>query len=204
VGRGRDFDVADGQTERGKYLPNSHLLADGLDALGCTDTTDLLVLEARKHGRQHGGRPDGIIISETDDIGRGISDPVGHLKAFVGKGNGQDANTAGVDRVGELLEGTQHALFRNNQNLLRLADKPRVGRLLELLASINGGDNDGDIFGRNVGGVLGDRNGTVGERCGDTNNVPEIPIKPVAMVSAMLLRKSVKNAPNDAKGDDCG
>lgn len=46
VRRRRDLNVADGEAERGQNLPDRHALPDGLHALGCTDATDALVLEA--------------------------------------------------------------------------------------------------------------------------------------------------------------
>ena len=153
-GRG-NLDVADGETERGENLPDRHAVSTGLYTLGCTNTTDLLVLEAREDVGQEGRRPDGIVIGKDDDIGRSVFDAVGHLEPLVGKGHGQDANTLRVDRVCEFLERAQHLLLGDDENLLGLANEPAVGGLLELLSSIDGGDDDGDILLGNIGRVLG-------------------------------------------------
>ena len=51
VGTGADFDVADGETESCKDLPDCHALSDRLDALTRAHASDLLVLEACKHIR---------------------------------------------------------------------------------------------------------------------------------------------------------
>lgn len=154
VGRRGDLDVPDRETESGENLPDRHAVADGLYTMRSSDTTDLLVLETRQCVWEEGRRPDSVIVGEDDDVGRGVFDAVGHLEAFVGEGDGQDADALGVDLVGEVLQRAKHFLFRDDENLLGLADKPAVGGLLELLSGINGGDDDRDIFFSNVGGVL--------------------------------------------------
>lgn len=122
VGGGRDFDVTDSQAECGEDFPNGHLVANGLDTLRGTDTADFLILKAGQHARQHGWRPNGVIVGKYNDIGRSVANTVGHLKTFVGKWNCQDANTAGIDGIGEFLQRSQHAFFRDNKNFLWLAD----------------------------------------------------------------------------------
>jgi hypothetical protein len=44
-----------------------------------------------------------------------------------------------------------------------------VGRLLELLTSINGGNNDGNIFRGDVSRILRKGDGSICERCRDAD-----------------------------------
>ena len=155
VSRGRNLDVPDGETERGENLPDGHVLADRLHALGCADTTDLLVLKAGEDVRKHGRGPDGVVVSEDDNVGGAVFDAVRHLEPLVGEGDGQDTNALWVDGVGEVLEGPEHLLLGDDENLLGLADEPTVGGLLELLSGVDGGDDDRDILLSDVGRVLG-------------------------------------------------
>jgi hypothetical protein len=53
-----------------------------------------------------------------------------------------------------------------------------VGGFLELLASVNGGNYDGNIFRGDIGGVLWKRYRTIGVRCGYAYEVPEIAVEP--------------------------
>jgi len=124
VRRRGDLDVSDGKSERSEDLPDGKLLAAWLDALRRADSADLLVFKAREHIRQECGRPDGIIVSEDDDVGGCVSNPVGHLQTFVCKGNGEDTDAGGVDRVGELLKRPLHLVFRDDDDLFGGALEP--------------------------------------------------------------------------------
>lgn len=146
MGRAGDFDVAEGKTERSEDLPDRHALPDGLHALAGADTADFLVFKAREGIWEEGGRPDGVVVGEDDDICGCVLDAMAHLEAFVGKGNGEDADAFWVYLVGEVLEGSEHLLFCDDEDLLGLSNEPAVGCLFEFLACIDGGYNNGDIF----------------------------------------------------------
>ena len=168
VGRRRNLDVPDRETEGSQDLPDRHPLADWLHALRRADTADLLVLEAGEDVREERRRPDGVVISEHDDISGGVFDAVRHLETLVGERDGQDANALRVDGVREVLERSEHLLLGDDENLLGLANEPTVGSLLELFSGVDGGDDDRDIFFCNVGRVLGEWDWAVGERGGNT------------------------------------
>ena len=127
-----------------------------------------MVFEAGEHIGQHGGWPYGVVVCENDDVGGGVLDAVAHLEAFVGKGDGEDADAVGVDGVGEVLEGLEHFFFGDDDDFFGLADEPAVGCFFEFVASVDGGDDDGDILGGDVGGVFGEGNGAVCEEGGET------------------------------------
>ena len=154
VGRGGDFDVSDRETEGGEDLPDGHLVPDGLDTLRGPDSADLLVLEAGEHRGQEGGRPDCVVVRKDDDVCRCVSYTVTHLESLVGEGDGEDADPLRVDGVGELLERAEHALLGDDDDLLGLADEPRVGGLLELLSGVDGGHDDGHVLRGNVRRML--------------------------------------------------
>ena len=94
---------------------------------------------------------------------------MGHLEPLVGEWDGQDADALWVDGVGEVLEGAKHLLLGDDENLLGLADEPAVCCFFELLAGVDGGDDNGDILFCDVGRVLGEGDGAVGEGGGNTN-----------------------------------
>ena len=127
-----------------------------------------MVLEAGEHVGQHGGWPNGVVVCENDDVCGGVLDAVAHLETFVGKGDGQNAYAVWVDGVGKVLEGFKHFFFGDDEDFFGFADEPAVGGLFEFFASVDGGDNDGDIFRGDVCGVFGEGNGTVGEEGGET------------------------------------
>lgn len=169
VGRGRDLDVADGEAERGEDLPHRHPAPDLLHALARADAADLLVLKTRQHIRQHRRRPDRIVVRKDDDVRRRVLDPVAHLQPFVRKGDGEHADALRVDLVGEVLQGAEHFFFGDDEDFFGLADEPAVGGFFELLAGVDGGDDDGDVFGGDVGWVFGEGDGAVCGCCGETD-----------------------------------
>ena len=124
VGGGGDLDVPDGQPEGGEHFPDGHPVPNGLDTLGRPYAADFLVLKGREDVRQHGRRPDGIVVGEADDIGGALSDAFHHLETLVGEGDGHDADAIWVDGLCEFLEGALHLFFGDDDDLLGLADEP--------------------------------------------------------------------------------
>ena len=49
----------------------------------------------------------------------------------------------------------------------------------EFVSGIDGGDDDGDVFGGDVGGILGDWDGLVGVGSGETDEEPEVAVESV-------------------------
>jgi len=202
---GGDFDVANGKAECGKNFPDRHRLPHWLNALACTNASNLLVLETGQDRGKQGRGPNGVVVGEEDDVGGGVFDTVAHLKTLVGEWYRQDAYPLWVDLVGKVLEGAKHLLFGDDEDFLGLADEPTVGGFLELLPCINGGHNDGDIFGGDVCRVFGERDWLVCDRGGDTNQVPQVAIESGRKMSAKCANGRVEErAPNDAEWYNCG
>jgi hypothetical protein len=178
VSRRCDLDVADGKTEGGEDFPDGHLVPDGLDPLRRSHAADFLILEAGEDGREEGGRPDCVVVGEENDVGRRVPDAVTHLEPLVGERYGEHSDPRRVHGVGEVLKRAEHALFGDDDDFFGLADEPGVGGFFELLAGVNGGNDDGDVFRGDVGGVLGHGNWTVGEGGGESDPVPKISVEP--------------------------
>ena len=79
MGRGRDFDVPNGQTESCEDFPNGEFLSDGLNPLRCTDATHFLVFETGENVGKEGRRPDGVIVGKNDNVRRNFLDSLDHL-----------------------------------------------------------------------------------------------------------------------------
>lgn len=178
MSRRRNFDIPDSQTESSKYLPNGELLSDRLNSLRSADPTDLLVFEAGEDVGKECGRPNSIVIGKDDDVRRDFLDPPDHLQTLIGIGNGDDSNALRVDRICKFLEGAKHFLLRDDDDLLRLSNKPAPGSFLKLFASIDSGDDDRNVLFSNVGGVLRQRDRTICQGCGYPNEIPQVSIKP--------------------------
>jgi hypothetical protein len=172
VGRAGDFDIANSETESSEDFPNGHTVAYRLDTLTRAHTADSLVFKTCEGVRQKRRWPNGVVVGEDDDVGGGVLDAVAHLETFVGKGDCQNANSLGVDLVGEVLQGSEHLFLCDDEDFLGLADEPAVGRLFEFLAGVDGGDDDGDIFRGDIGGVFGEGDWAVGVGCCETNAIP--------------------------------
>lgn len=121
----------------------------------------MLVFETGKDIGKEGRGPDSVIVSKYDDVSGAILDAMAHLKAFVGKRYGEDANAFRIDLVGKVLKGSQHFFLSDDEDFLWLAGEPAVSGFFEFLASIDGGDDDGHVFSGDVGGIFWYRNGTV-------------------------------------------
>ena len=172
MGRGRDFDVANGQTEGRKDLPHSELLSDGLDPLRCADSAHFLVFKAGQDVWKERGRPNGVVVGENDDIGSDFLDSLDHLHTLVGVGNGDNTNALGIDGAGELLEGAEHLFLGNDDDLLGLSSQPAPGSFLELFSGVYGGNDDGDIVLGDVGGIFRKRDRFVCKRGSYSDQVP--------------------------------
>ena len=129
MGRARDFNVPDRQSESGQDFPNGHPFPARLDPLTRPDTTDLLILETSEGVGQERGRPDGIVIGKDDNVGRRVPDPVHHLETLVRQRDGQHADLVRVHRVGQLLKRALHGLLGDDDDLLGIPLEPRKGGL---------------------------------------------------------------------------
>lgn len=101
-----------------------------------------------------------------------------HLQSLIRERYGQYSDPLGVDGVGEILQGPEHLLFGDDEDFFGFADKPAVRSFLKLFAGINSGDDDGDIFGGDVGWAVWEGDRAVDEKCKETDAVPEISIEP--------------------------
>lgn len=146
VRRGGDLNVSNRQSECSENLPNRHARANRLDTLGRPNAADFLVLETGENGGKERRRPDSVVVGEEDDVGRRVTDAMGHLQTFVGERNGENPNPRGIDGISEILERAEHPLFGDDDDFLGFANKPGVGSFLELFTSINRWDNDRDVF----------------------------------------------------------
>src|ERR1700729_938462 len=108
--RGGYFDISNREAESGEDLPDGHALPDGLHTLRSANTTDLLIFKTCESIREKSGWPDSVVVSEHDDIRRHVLDAVGHLKPFVGKRYGEDADAFRIDGIRELLKRADHLL----------------------------------------------------------------------------------------------
>lgn len=140
--------------------------------------SNLLVLETRQHVRDQRRRPNRVIIREENNIRRSVPDPMRHLQSLICERDGHYPDPLGVDGVGKVLQGSEHFLFSDDEDFFGIPNKPAVRCFFELFASINGGDNDGDIFGGDVGRIVWEGNGAVDEEGKETDAVPEISVEP--------------------------
>lgn len=178
VCRGGDFDVSNGEAERREDLPDRHPVPTWLHTLTRPHTADLLVLETGEGVREERRRPNGVVVGKHDDIRRRILDPMAHLQSFVRKRDGQHTNALRVDLVGKVLQGPEHLLLGDDEDFLGLADEPAVCGLLELFAGVDGGDDDGDILGGDVGRVFWEGDRAVDRPGYETYAVPEVAVEP--------------------------
>lgn len=155
VRRRCDLDISDAETHSGEDFPDSHSIAHRLHPLTRTHTPNLLILKTSQHIRNQRRRPNRIIVREEDNIRRRILDPMGHLQSLVSERDGQNADTFGVDGIGKVLERPEHLLFGDDDDFFGFADEPGVSGFFELFAGVDGGDDDGDIFGGDVGWIVG-------------------------------------------------
>lgn len=121
---GGNLNVSNGQSKRGKDFPNSHPCVDSLDSLTCPNASDLLVLETSKNIGQQSLGPDSIVIGKDNDIGRGVTNTVGHLETLVGGRDSEDTNTLGINLIGKVLQRAFHLGFGNNDDFLGVTSKP--------------------------------------------------------------------------------
>lgn len=127
--------------------------------------------------REQGWRPNGVVVGKDDDVGSGVLDTVAHLQTLIGERDGENAYTFGIDLVGEVLQRAPHFLLCDDENLFGVADKPAACGIFELVACIDGGHNDCDVFGGEVGRVVWEGNGAIGGGGGDADEVPEIAVE---------------------------
>lgn len=118
---GCDFDVSDRQPECGEYFPDGHLLSARLNPLTRAYTANLLVFETSEDVRKQSRGPDGIVIGKDDNVGGGIPNTVSHLESLVCERDGEDSDARGINRVCELLQGSDHTFFRDDDDLLGTA-----------------------------------------------------------------------------------
>ena len=178
MGRSRDFDVPNGQTESREDLPNCELLSNRLNSLRSPNSAHFLVFETGEDVREESGRPNCVIVGKNNDVGRNLFDSLDHLQALVCVGDGDDTDTLRVDGIGEFLEGAKHFLLGDNDDLLRLSNEPAPCGFLELLSGVDSRDDDGDILLGSVSGVFREGDRSVGERGGYSDKVPQISVEP--------------------------
>lgn len=100
-----------------------------------------------------------------------------HLEPLVSEWHCEDAYMLWIDLVSEFLKGAEHLLLCNNDDLFRVSGKPAACGILEFISSINGGYDDGDVFGCDVSWIFGNRNRLVGICGRDTDEVPQIAVE---------------------------
>ena len=148
-----------------------------MHALACADSPDLLIFETCEDVGQKRWRPNRIVVCENDDICCGVFDAVAHLQALVSEWDCEDAYALWIDLVGEVLEGAEHLLFCDDDDLFRVSGEPAACGVFEFVSGINGGYDDGDVFGWDVSGIFGDRNRLVGICGRDTDEIPQIAVE---------------------------